>query len=292
MKKLLALLLALTLVFALAACSATEETTTEAPTLAPTPTTEATTEAPTEAAAEAADDDVTAQLQSYIDMGGDDLLKVMEESFAGTSGMTCTSAIEAVDSGLLLTININELENVGEETKTLLQQTFGAMEGSFDPMLKELQEAVPGTKHLTLKICDKDGNELVTICADGNYDESATTPTMGGDDVQAQLQAFIDLGGDTMVKAMEESFAGASGMTCTSTIEVVDNGLLLTIRINDLENVDEATKKQMQDSFDLLQDQFDGILDEIQDSIPGTEHFTIHVCDKNGDMLGSISAKD
>ena len=60
------------------------------------------------------EDSDTAKIQAYIDASGQDLVDGMEESFAGASGMTCKSSIKAEDSGIVITIKINEIESAAE----------------------------------------------------------------------------------------------------------------------------------------------------------------------------------
>ena len=133
MKKLLSILMVLVMVFALAACTS--------------------------------EDVANAKFQAYINAHGDELVESMEQSFASSSGLTCTSSIEAKDGGLVITLNINELDNVDEEIKNQMQEGFNSVQGSFDVLLDDLQEEVPEAKHLTLKICEKDGDLIAKIVA-------------------------------------------------------------------------------------------------------------------------------
>ena len=46
-----------------------------------------------------------------------------------------------------------------------MQEGFNSVQGSFDVLLDDLQEEVPEAKHLTLKICEKDGDLIAKIVA-------------------------------------------------------------------------------------------------------------------------------
>ena len=89
----------------------------------------------------------------------------MEESFATSSGMTCTSDIEVVGSGIVISIKINELEDLPKETKDMMQDVYDAMNPVFEQSLTELQKEVPEVTALTIRVCEKDGDEVAVIKA-------------------------------------------------------------------------------------------------------------------------------
>ena len=105
-----------------------------------------------------------------------------------------------------------------------------------------------------------------------------------------KVKEYIDENREEILDSMEESFAYSSGMTCTSSIKVVDAGFIVNININELDDVPEETKEQMQDAYDSLGNAFEGMLEDMQEEIPELEYFTIKVCDKDGEVLATIGA--
>lgn len=102
----------------------------------------------------------------YLEKNGDDLIAVMESSFATSSGMTCESDIEVIGNGFVVSIKINELQDVPEETKELMQDTYDSMGSAFDSTLEQMQKELPELEYWTIKVCEKDGDVLATIRID------------------------------------------------------------------------------------------------------------------------------
>lgn len=141
MKRVFALLLALVLVFALAACGGKEKA--DAPAAVAT----------------------SNKVAEYVQANKAALLAEMEESFATSSGMTCTSSITTEGNGIVISININELDNVDQEIKDQMQDAYDQMNGVFVESLKLMQQEVPEIESMKIKVCEKDGDVLATIFA-------------------------------------------------------------------------------------------------------------------------------
>ena len=101
---------------------------------------------------------------------------------------------------------------------------------------------------------------------------------------------YVEEQGDTFLSAMESSFATSSGMTCESDMEVVGNGFVVTIKINELDELPEETKKAMQDAYDALDESFDESLEMMQTELPELEYYEVNVCEKDGDLIATIHA--
>lgn len=283
MKKVLSLILALALCISLAACGASEkaEPTNENPietTAAPIETTEApveTTAEPTEAATESA----MAAIEAYVNENKAALLATMEQSFATSSGMTCTSDIAVVDNGIVITININELDNVDQATKDQLQSTYSSMDTAFEELLTELQKEIPQVEYLTIVIGEVDGDVLASLTADGTVADTAS-----------QVAKFVEENKADLLTSMEESFATSSGYTCTSDIRVEGNGFIISININEFDNMDQSVKDQLQTTYDGMAATFEDLLTQLQQLVPGLEYYTIEVNEVDGDNLAIITA--
>ena len=135
MKKLFALMLAVLMVFSMVACGS-------------------------------AQDSVDPDVKNYVDKNGKVFLESMESSFATSSGMTCTSSIEAVGTGIEVFININELDNVPQETKDAMQAAYDSASSVLDSSLELLQQEEPKVSYLKIYVCEKDGDVLATILVD------------------------------------------------------------------------------------------------------------------------------
>ncbi len=135
MKKTLAILLAITMVFALVACTGNGKS----------------------AAAE--------KVATFVEENKDVLLSTMEESFATSSGMTCTSSIKAEDCGFVIHININDFEDVSDEIKVAMQGAYDALDETFEKALDEMQTELPELEYFKILVCEKDGDEIATIHA-------------------------------------------------------------------------------------------------------------------------------
>lgn len=130
MKKLLAIVLALVFCFSLAACG-----------------------------------DDNSAIVEYVEENEEDLIASYESAFtAGAQGqLTCKSSVEVEGMGFIVTIKINELEDVDDETKEMLQEMYAVMEDALEPSLEPMQEEIPDLEYFELVICEKDGDEIATL---------------------------------------------------------------------------------------------------------------------------------
>lgn len=103
------------------------------------------------------------------------------------------------------------------------------------------------------------------------------------------LVAYLEKGGDAILSSMESSFATSSGMTCTSSIEVVGDGFEIYININEMEDVPAETKETMQDLYDDMDATWDLALTSLQTEIPELEYVKVYVCEKDGDVMATIT---
>lgn len=113
-----------------------------------------------------------------------------------------------------------------------------------------------------------------------------------GQKANPEIQNYIDQNKSTIISAMESSFASTSGMTCSSSIEVEGDGFIISININELDDVSSDIKSQLQTTYDAMQSTFDSYLEELQSEISALEYFTIKVCEKDGDVLATITSRD
>ena len=79
-------------------------------------------------------------------------------------------------------------------------------------------------------------------------------------------------------------------MTCTSSIKVSGMGFVISLNINELDNIDSATKATLQSTYDSMGANFDTLLDQMQTELPELEYYEIRVCEKDGDLLATVVA--
>ena len=161
MKKLLALTLILALAMSMAGCCCLSTLT------APKKDTSASSGSLIEAIPDVMmpTEEENAALVEYIDANRDMILSSMEESFAGSSGMTCTSDIYVEGMGFVIVLNISEFDDLDDASKAMLQQIYDAMSGTFDSALATMQQELPDLEYFEIQICDTDGDLIATIVA-------------------------------------------------------------------------------------------------------------------------------
>jgi hypothetical protein len=121
-----------------------------------------------------------------------------------------------------------------------------------------------------------------------------TTTTAVNVDAQAaaKVAAYVRQYGDEFLDGLEQGFTQNSELTCNSTIAAQGTGIVVHININEIDNVDQATKNQMQAAYDSMSGTFKQSLNQMQRSLPELESLTIYVCEKDGDLLATIYAAD
>jgi len=112
------------------------------------------------------DADASSSIEEYVEENKDIILGSMEESFTESSGMTCTSDIEVAGNGFIIYININELDDIDDDTKELMQEAYDGMESVWDLMLESMQSEVAELEYIEICVCEGDGDIIATIRAD------------------------------------------------------------------------------------------------------------------------------
>jgi len=102
-------------------------------------------------------------ISEYIEENKESLIAAFESSFSQSSGMSCKSDITVKGNGFIIEIRIQELSNVDDDTKELLQETYDSMSSTFDTLLESLQAMVPDLEYFRMDVCDKYGDLLATI---------------------------------------------------------------------------------------------------------------------------------
>lgn len=104
------------------------------------------------------------------------------------------------------------------------------------------------------------------------------------------IEEYVEANRDLLIGSMESSFAGSSGMTCSSDIYVEGMGFVIILNINELDELDEETKQMMQDIYDGMDATFEEALTTFQTELPDLEYFEVQVCEVDGDLIATILA--
>lgn len=103
------------------------------------------------------------KVASYVKNSGDALSDSFEQLFAASSDMTCVSSVKAEGTGIVIDVKINELDNMTQEQKDLMQKTYDDMGDRFDGSLVSIQRQLPEMTYMTVHVCEKDGDVIATI---------------------------------------------------------------------------------------------------------------------------------
>ena len=162
------------------------------------------------------------------------------------------------------------------------------MSEQMTPLLDSMHIAMPELQAIEYKFYDGNGNFVANMLIKGENN--------GGSNNQvdnSKIVSWFNANKNTLLDSFESSFTSSSnGLTCSTTAKVEGMGFVITVKINELENLDAATKKNLQDIYDEMDATFEESLELMQTELPELEYYEIIVCDKNGDKLATIVAGD
>lgn len=110
----------------------------------------------------------------------------------------------------------------------------------------------------------------------------------GSAPANSAVEKYVEENKSVLISDMEQSFATSSGMTCKSSVKVVGNGFVITLKLDGVDGIDSSAKKQMQDAYDQMSSIFDMALAEFQKDCPEIEYYQVDVCEEDGDKLATI----
>lgn len=119
-------------------------------------------------------------------------------------------------------------------------------------------------------------------------DEPVDRPMPGVTETPSAITEFVNGEGGQMF--MEEFMVGfeSSGLTCTANIEAMGTGFVITICINELDDVSEEDKAAMQASYDEMAPLMGDAMEAMKAELEGLTYFCVNVCDVDGDFLASL----
>lgn len=82
----------------------------------------------------------------------------------------------------------------------------------------------------------------------------------------------------------------AIGMGIEADFYADGTKIVVDLKFDDLVDVTDEVKAQMQTTFDSMQAQFDAILDEMQKDMPEVSGLVYNVLEKDGDFVAKVEA--
>ncbi len=279
MKKLLSLLLTLILCLSLSACIISlDNDDDDKPQKAPVTEVDNTPKP---------DDKKLKNIEKYLEKNKEQILSGLESGFTSSSSYTCKTDIKIIDYGFVVTFKINEIENADDTLKATMQKTYDTMDSYFENFFTTFRKEIPELEYLKFVICDKNGDVLATVNADGNVSPDAST-NIPDNLTFLSVEDFVETFGDVFLYSFETAFT-SEGMTCKTDIKAEGNGIVITVKIDHFENVDAATKAQLQKYYN--EDvSFEASLNALKPTVPNLEYLKFVICDKNGDVLAIATA--
>ena len=162
MKKLLSISLILVLALALSACCCLNIPTEDVPSIDSIIKDNPISAIPEQIMPSEADNSA---IEEYVEANRDLLISSMESSFAGSSGMTCSSDIYVEGMGFVIVLNINELDDLDEEYKQMMQEIYDGMDATFEEALTTFQTELADLEYFEVQVCEADGDLIATILA-------------------------------------------------------------------------------------------------------------------------------
>ena len=103
-----------------------------------------------------------------------------------------------------------------------------------------------------------------------------------------KVAGYVQQSGEALAKSLEELFGASSDMTCASTVKAEGTGIVIEIRIDQMDGLTQEQKELLQSTYDSMEDSFAASLEAVQKDLPEVTYLTIHVCEKDGDVAATI----
>ena len=91
-----------------------------------------------------------------------ELISSFEEGFSST-GMTCSTTIEAVGTGIVLEICLGGVDNLTADQKAVMQDSFDQMASLLSTELTMMQMEIPELTYMTFRFCEADGDLIASV---------------------------------------------------------------------------------------------------------------------------------
>ena len=121
--------------------------------------------------------------------------------------------------------------------------------------------------------------------------EAANNDTVNNDTVNNEVADFVKENKAALVESFETNFEESSGLDADCSVSAKGNSIAFKVCLEDVDDIPEEAKAQMQEGFDAIQDEFASEFEDVKEELGSVESIIIDVCEEDGDLLASIEAK-
>jgi len=94
------------------------------------------------------------KIADYVAANGSKIISEFEVGFT-TSGMTCNSTVEAVGTGIVVKVCVNEIVDLTADQKKVMQDTFDQGASQFGAGFDDMKAEIPELTYIRFDICER-----------------------------------------------------------------------------------------------------------------------------------------
>lgn len=127
---------------------------------------------------------------------------------------------------------------------------------------------------------------VLSFAACTKNNESSNTSFVEND---PGLEKLVNEQGDSFEALFEESFSSTSGgLECDCKLSVKGTTLVLDNLVENINDVPEETKEEMQAAYEEAKDELAEGFKPIKTEAPGMSEVIFNVCEEDGDVIASV----
>lgn len=107
---------------------------------------------------------------------------------------------------------------------------------------------------------------------------------------QNPVEKYVGENQEVLVDSLNEDLQ-SSGLTCDTTVEAKENGIVFTVKFQGINNLSDEDKALIQSSYDSMGSTFNLALKELQKELPELKSYSVNVCEEDGDLIAAIVAE-
>ena len=102
------------------------------------------------------------ELQKYVEEHGGEFIDSFKDGFE-ISGLKCDATIEASGNILIMNVSMEELNDVPEDVKSVIQASLDESEASLAPSFAEIKKQVTSLEGVKVNFNEGDGDPIAVI---------------------------------------------------------------------------------------------------------------------------------